>query len=265
MAKPQQGRDAFHLNHAIDRQACQPDGLRFPGYRCTRICGHSLRRASQSDIEAGLRFCCCYRQCVLPRRSDRCERRKLRKQSDQTGGEYRAVADAHNVMASLAVKSDDNLIAAPVGREHGAAPRGGRNLNHVVNRCADALKGQRSDDEISLQLEIEICRKVLQRTSPAFTIVTAPCRLARRVGCSDRQEPRAVALDVRLDSFAGQRERHEDLLALVLGDAVALRAKAQDGQCRGRRSHRGASSSFRTHWPVSPSGGIAASRQELLS
>ena len=168
-------------------------------------------------------------------------------------------------MASFAVKSDDNLVVAPVGREHGAAPRGWRNLNHVVDRCADPLKGQRCDNEVSLQLDVEIGRQVLQRTSPAFTIVAASRWLARRVGCNDRQEPGPVARDVRLDSFARQRQRHEDLLAFVLGDAVALRAKAQDGQCRGRRVHRGASSSFRTHWPVSPRGGIAASRQELLS
>ena len=148
-------------------------------------------------------------------------------------------------MTALAVKPDDDLIVAPVRRKHRAPPRRGRNLHDVINCCADPLKGQRRDNEVALQRQIAIRRKVLQRTPPAFTIMAATCGQARRVGRDDREQPCTIALDLRLDGFARQGKRHEDRLSIMLRHAVALRAEAQDGECHGRRFHRGASSSFR--------------------
>ena len=71
--------------------------------------------------------------------------------------------------------------------------------------------------------------QVLQRTAATFTIVRAAWGDAISAGCRDLDDARAVAVDFRGDDFAGQGQRREDLLSIVRGDAIALRAQAIDG------------------------------------
>ena len=92
---------------------------------------------------------------------------------------------------------------------------------------------ERAVDDLSrLRVEIAIHRQVLQRAAAAFTIMAAAARARPIRGRRDDTSTtlRAIALELAFDGFAGQRQRHEDLAAFMFGDAVALRAKAQDGE-----------------------------------
>ena len=241
-----QGRgDAFNLDRSIDRKPRQTHCLRRLRGHPPCVRRHALRRTRQRDIETALGLGCGYRQCI-PHRRDACrQRRKLRDQFDKCGRQDGAVLDADNVMATPAVKPDDDILARPVRCKDGAAARGWRNPHNLSHCRVDALKGKRRRNEVSLKLQVTIERKVLQRTTAAFTIMAAARRHSIRGRRDDRHNTCAIALDFGFDHLAWQRKRHEDLTAFMFGDAIALRAKAQDRQCRSRLCHRGASSSFR--------------------
>jgi hypothetical protein len=58
--------------------------------------------------------------------------------------------------------------------------------------------------------------------------MAAARRGAIRRGGENFQDAGAVSVDFGQNRFAGQGERHEDLLAIVHGNAIALRAKTLD-------------------------------------
>src|SRR5690606_26459362 len=84
---------------------------------------------------------------------------------------------------------------------------------------------------------------MLQRAAAADAIVRTAWRNAVRTRRKHFDRPCAIAVQFRRYSLTGQRAGHENLAAVMLGDAVALAAEFGDVKCDGRHGGGEAGSS----------------------
>ncbi len=105
-----------------------------------------------------------------------------------------------------------------------------------LGRNPGALKGL--GDQRALEREIKFGRKMLELAAAAGAVMRAWCLPPFRCRGKDIDELPAIALDLGGDRFAGQRQRHEDRLAIKGCDALAPMAKPFDDE--GFEGHFGA-------------------------
>src|SRR5690606_24999015 len=112
------------------------------------------------------------------------------------------------------MEADDNLLAAPVRRKDSASPRCGRHGHDVINRSINPLVRQGRRNERALEREIAIGRQMLERAAATDAKLAATCRRAVGISPYNTKHPGAIALNLRFDDFAGERERDKNLFTI---------------------------------------------------
>ena len=163
----------------------------------------------------------------------------------------RALLDRDDLAGKLPVVAEQHAGIGPARRKHRPSPRLRLAGDKLADRRLDAAAGQGADHDVALPGAVGAGLEMLDGAAAAGSKMPARRLDAQRRRLGHRNQHAAIAFDGRDHLFAGQRERHEHRTALGVGDAVALRAEARDGEPRAHRSLIPASRNSRLPSPPS--------------